>query len=110
MRGPTTGAYVGGNSDGNGGAAVVESSPLSHLCPLKIAHSKPVKVRIMTGDGGNREGVYPSPTADPMVGIVDTEVRRSRHSFRRADGGTIRRTPGISEIRRVCILTTAGGR
>ena len=39
-------------------------------------YGKPGNVRIVTGDGGVRGGVYPSPTADPMVERVDTEATR----------------------------------
>ena len=58
-RGPAAGACGGGNFYGNFGAAVVESLSSSPLCPLKISHSKPVKVIVMTGDGNDRGGVYP---------------------------------------------------
>ena len=40
---------------------------------LEIAHSKPGKVRTVTGDGRNRGGVYIAPTAAPMVEGVETE-------------------------------------
>ena len=42
----------------------------------QIAHDKPRKVRIVTGDGRKRGGVYPDLTAYPMEEGVDNEGRR----------------------------------
>ena len=52
------------------------------MFPLKIAQIKPVKVRIVAGDGSNKGGVYPALTASPMVEGVDTEGRRGGGPFK----------------------------
>ena len=87
MKGPAEGACRGVNSDRNCGAAVIESLSFSPLCPLDTAHGKPRKFRIMTGDGGDRGGVYPAPTAVPMVEVVETEGRRGGGPYKASRKG-----------------------
>ena len=71
----------------------------SPLCPLAIAKGKPGKVGFVTGDGGNRGGIYPASGAAPMVEVVDTEVKilgvysnasRKRESGRKKEKSCIR--------------------
>ena len=93
--GPAAGACRGGNSDGNCSTAVVESLSSSPLCPLDIVHGKPGNVRIMTDDGGDRGGVNPAPTADPMVEGVDTEGRRGGRTLQSfQEGKSLHQCPG----------------